>query len=85
MEEGINVFCTAVEIHSKINNIKTLSIIKTKETCQESSLDPYTAFLRCRLDRDLSHLPIKCEGAESSCQMHYWTEKNSSKASYDMF
>ena len=44
-------------------------------TFSNIALDPYVGKLRCRLDTNLNHLPIKCM-KDANCQLHYWLHKS---------
>ena len=55
-------------------------IDRKNNTVSAKSLDPYQGALRCRLDVTLSHLPVKNEKAENSCQLHYWLAKSKYRA-----
>ena len=55
-------------------------IDRKNNTFSTKLLDPYQGVLRCRLDDTLSHLPIKNDKPENSCQLHYWLEKSKYRA-----
>ena len=45
-------------------------------TISNNALDPYTGYLRCRLDRSLNHLPVQTMKPEANCQLHNWAKKS---------
>ena len=55
-------------------------IDRKNNTFSTKSLDPYQGALRCRLDVTLTHLPVKNDKPENSCQLHYWLEKSKYRA-----
>ena len=58
---------------SSLLSMSTVSTGATRRSrvC-ESSLNPYSGALKCRVNRNISHLPTKCRSAKDYCQLHYW-------------
>lgn len=46
--------------------------LSQKAQVGESSLNPYSGSLKCRMDHTISHLPTKCKNVKDYCQLHYW-------------
>ena len=55
-------------------------IDRKNNTFSIKSLDPYQGTLRYRLETTLTHLPVKNDKPENSCQLHYWFEKSKYRA-----
>ena len=55
-------------------------INKKNSTMTVKALDPYSGCLRCRLDHNLNHLPIKNDKPKNNCQLHYWANKQKVRA-----
>ena len=48
---------------------------KKMATFSNRSLDPYIGALRCRLDRNLDHLPVENDKPHANCQLHFYLSK----------
>ena len=59
---------------------KEFLINKKNSTMTVKALDPYSGCLRCRLDHNLNHLPIKNDKPKNNCQLHYWANKQKVRA-----
>ena len=55
-------------------------IDRKNKTFSTKSLEPYHGTVRCRVDITLTHLPVKNDKPENSCQLHYWLEKSKYRA-----
>ena len=53
---------------------------KKNSTINNKALDPYSGILRCRLNSNLNHLPIRNDKPENNCQLCYWISKQKVRA-----
>ena len=79
-DENTSVSVDTCTVAESVVARRKILFTKKNSTMTANALDPYSGYLRCRLDHNLNHLPIRNDKPENNCQLHYWATKQKVRA-----